>query len=144
MINIKITGADKVIHQLEELAKKSGKAVRDASIKGGFRIEADAKKNVAVDTGRLRASLTTNWTGSGMSRATIIDPSRETKGNDAVGQPSGGKTGFTVIVGTNVEYAPYIEYGTSKKGARPYLFPAFNKNQTRITKDIGEAVGELF
>lgn len=30
----------------------------------------------------------------------------------------------TMAVGTNVEYAPYIEYGTYKMKARPYLEPA--------------------
>lgn len=46
----------------------------------------------AVDTGRLRRSI---------------------EGDD------NGKD--TAYVGTNVEYAPYVEYGTSKMAARPYL-----------------------
>lgn len=46
----------------------------------------------AVDTGRLRRSI---------------------EGDD------NGKD--TAYVGTNVEYAPYVEYGTSRMAARPYL-----------------------
>lgn len=32
--------------------------------------------------------------------------------------------GKKVYVGTNVEYAPYVEMGTSKQTAQPYLRPA--------------------
>lgn len=47
-------------------------------------VEGDAKKRCPVDTGQLRASIT-----------------YEVEGN-------------TGVVGTNVEYAPYVEYGTGK------------------------------
>lgn len=30
----------------------------------------------------------------------------------------------TVYIGTNVEYAPYVEFGTKRVSARPYLKPA--------------------
>lgn len=30
----------------------------------------------------------------------------------------------TEVIGTNVEYAPYVEMGTSKQKAQPYLKPA--------------------
>lgn len=32
--------------------------------------------------------------------------------------------GDAAYIGTNVEYAPYVEMGTSKMAARPYLKPA--------------------
>lgn len=31
------------------------------------------------------------------------------------------------VVGTNVEYAAYVEFGTSQMEAQPYLFPAARK-----------------
>lgn len=31
------------------------------------------------------------------------------------------------IIGTNVEYAVYVHFGTSKQRAQPYLFPAAEK-----------------
>jgi len=54
----------------------------------GLRFEALAKKATPVDTGRLRASITTQEHGS------------------------------YATVGTNVEYASYVEYGTDKMEAR--------------------------
>ena len=35
-------------------------------------------------------------------------------------------------VGTNTEYAPFVEFGTYKMKAQPYLRPAFEKAKTRF------------
>lgn len=34
------------------------------------------------------------------------------------------EAGPVYLVGTNVEYSVYVEFGTSKMAAQPYLFPA--------------------
>lgn len=90
-----------------------------------------------VDTGRLRASITTNWTGSGMSRAKIKTPKKNTKPEDGIGQPGGNKKKFVVVVGTNVEYGVFQEYGARKISAHPYLRPALEKNKGRIKQLLG-------
>lgn len=61
-------------------------------------IEAEAKRLCPVRTGRLRASIHTG------------------KIRDRV-----------YFVGSNVEYAPFVEFGTRKMTARPYLRPAVRK-----------------
>lgn len=38
------------------------------------------------------------------------------------------KEGLTVIVGTNVEYAPYVELGTSKRSPITFLAPAIEEH----------------
>ena len=35
-------------------------------------------------------------------------------------------------VGTNTEYAPYVEFGTYKMKAQPYLRPAFDKVKNKF------------
>lgn len=60
----------------------------------------------AVDTGRLRASIV---------------PKVKTIGGEIVG-----------IVGTNVPYAPYLEFGTSRMAARPFLRRAFKTKGKQI------------
>lgn len=66
----------------------------------GLAAEGFAKKNLtknhSVDTGRLRNSVT---------HAINMDEQ-------------------AVYIGTNVEYAPYVELGTSRSKAKPYLVPA--------------------
>ena len=41
-------------------------------------------------------------------------------------------------VGTNVEYGPYVEQGTSKQGAQPYLRPAVDENIPQIKSIISD------
>ena len=57
-------------------------------------VQNEARRMAPVDTGRLRASITVKRTPDG------------------------------AVVGSNVEYAPYVEYGTSKMAAQPFLRPA--------------------
>lgn len=64
----------------------------------GLAAEGFAKRLCPVDTGRLRNSIT---------HATDKD---------------------SAYVGTNVEYAPYVELGTSRTRAQPYLRPAVENN----------------
>lgn len=67
-------------------------------LKAAIRVERMAKRLCPVDTGRLRASIT------------------HALESDA--------QGVLAIVGTDVHYAPYVEFGTSRMAAQPYLRPA--------------------
>lgn len=84
----------------KQIEQALNKAIAKALEEIGLRAESHAKKNLtasgAVDTGRLRSSVTHQIQTSTNS----------------------------VYIGTNVEYAPYVELGTSKMKARPYLRPA--------------------
>ncbi len=46
----------------------------------------------------------------------------------AQGTPLATPEKNTVYIGTNVEYAPYVEMGTSKMKAQPFLGPAIKNN----------------
>lgn len=81
-------------HAKEALAAMAEAKARALEIIGG-KAESYAKKLCPVDTGRLRNSIT----------HAQYDENTE-------------------VIGSNVEYAPYVELGTSRKGARPFLRPA--------------------
>lgn len=73
----------------------------------GAEVEGYAKEECPVDTGRLRNSIT--WT----------DKDEQSKPNTSGGEPAKASDyrrhkkpeESTVYIGTNVEYAPYVEYG---------------------------------
>ena len=102
-----------------EVISASDEAVEKALTMIGLQMEGYAKESLtsqgAVDTGRLRGSITfatETEHSSGQSPAEAGD-------YNTLGKPEK----CTVTVGTNVEYAPYIEFGTSKMADRPYLRP---------------------
>lgn len=117
--------------------------IREQLLTCGFLIEGSAKRYCPVQTGRLRASISTNWTGSGLGRRPGDRAIRTRSGMqqfyaDGVGEPPDeGPDIFTVAVGTNVFYAPFVEIGTVRCGATPFLRAAFYENLPRIKKVLG-------
>ena len=71
-------------------------------IKATARVETTAKELCPVDDGTLRSSITSTVHGD---------------------------IGY---VGTNVEYAKHVEFGTINQQAQPYLFPALEINREQI------------
>lgn len=80
----------------DEVVEALGIAMARALEAIGIQAEGYAKDLCPVDTGRLRNSIT------------------HTVDNDEK----------AAYIGTNVEYAPYVELGTSKQKAQPFLTPA--------------------
>lgn len=75
----------------------SGEVAKDLQ-RRALKVEGAAKRLCPVDTGRLRSSIT-----------------------NAIGHD---EQGLVAVIGTNVEYAAFVELGTSKMPAQPYLRPA--------------------
>lgn len=80
----------------------------------GLIAEGYAKDYCPVDTGRLRNSI-----------SHAVDESDN-----------------AVVIGTNVEYAAYVELGTSRMEARPYLEPAFLNHMDEYQQIINDALGD--
>lgn len=69
-----------------------------------YRIEADGKAGAAVDTGTLRSSIFTTITGDASSGT------------------------MTAEIGPSAEHGIYVERGTSKMDAQPFMQPAADRN----------------
>ena len=76
-------------------------------------IEEQAKNNVPVATGRLRASI----------KAEV--------------------SGLEANIGTDVEYAHFVHDGTYKMAARPFLFSAADEKLEGIEDRIADAIMRL-
>lgn len=85
-VKLQIIGLDKLRKKLQE--KNIAQPLNDGIKKATLLLEREVKKATVVDTGRLRASMTSQF-GAGFGQ-----------------------------VGTNVEYAPLIEFGSDRFSAR--------------------------
>lgn len=99
----------------DKYAKDTQSKIADVITKGVLSIERSAKGNCPVDTGNLRASI-----------------------NSSVEKGSDGVTGQ---VGTAVEYAQFVELGTKKQSAKPYLYPALKEHEQTIKTELAKALG---
>ena len=75
----------------------------------------------AVDTGLLRNSITFAIGGGPANATEYASDSGATTGAYEGEMPSDHGGDHTVYIGTNVYYAPYVEFGTRKMAARPFL-----------------------
>lgn len=137
-MSITIEGLENLTRKLDYLGGNSNAAIDKGLALGAEKIKADAKRECPADTGHLKASIVREKIPNGYA------------------------------VGTNVEYAPYVEYGTGTKGnpkvphtqrdkwtymdekgnyhtvhaqrPRPYLQKAFDANKQYVLSTVKKQV----
>ncbi len=110
---IRVVGIPQAIASLKKYQIKKKKDIKRELRRGAFQVADLAKDSVPVDTGRLRGSIT-------------IDDSDLVR--------------LQMRVGTNVLYGKWVEFGTRKMAARPFLFPAFFSKEGEIIRRIGNVL----
>lgn len=96
----------------DEFLKALPEQIEQALTAIGLTAESYAKRDCPVDTGRLRNSIT---------NAVRTDEK-------------------AVYIGTNVEYAAFVELGTSRMKARPYLKPAATEHTAEYKRLAEQAL----
>lgn len=124
--------------------KRFDKAVKKALRLVGGQAERAAKELIAdmgaVDTGFLRNSITFAIAGNPPSTSEYKDDKGNKEGVYAGVAPSeDGDNEYSVYIGTNVYYAPYVEYGTRKMEARPFLSQSIQSNHHNFERLFREA-----
>ena len=130
-IKINVKNLDKVLSQLSRLNKELEKPFQEVVKGGGQLIRAEAVKSIQ----------------SGAKSGIVYEkynPRREHRAS-APGQAPASDTGNLVSkiivrqksqdvtsVESNANYSAFLEYGTSKMEARPFMLPAFEKSKKPI------------
>ena len=136
-MKIELKGIEQFKRELNKVKSNITREIERTTSASLLRIQSDAKRKAAVDTGRLRAAIHHRQQG----------------------------TDGEVAVYDSVHYAPYIEFGTGNlvsvpdelkeiamefKGrgvgqvnlpARPFLYPAFVKEQPVYIRNIKNVLG---
>ena len=84
-------------------------------LKFGLRVENNAKRIVPVDTGRLRSSIYAEMINENL-----------------------------LFVGSNVQYAEYVEYGTIHMMPKPYLRPAIFIAEQNFEPEVSKELANAF
>ena len=98
----------KLARDLHSAAGRVGRDMANVIRKGAADIQRDAKILAPVDTGNLRNSISTTITGDGRTNR------------------------MSAEIGPTANYGIYLEFGTSKMRAQPYLFPATDRHEPAI------------
>jgi HK97 gp10 family phage protein len=118
MASSQVKGIDELTRKLAALAKKATPQQLEAALRSGaLLIEGDAKRLAPYLTGTLRRSIHT--------------------------ETSSDRGGAQARVGTNVEYAPHLEFGTRRQRPQPYLRPAFDGAKNRVRQEVADALKDM-
>ena len=110
-IEIKIEdNSDKILAELERKLPEIMNGVGNELYKSIYNVMTEDK---VVDTGRLRGSISYST-----SQKDYKNPTLANKGNDFI---TGNKEVNSVVYGSNVEYASYVNSGTSRQRARKFV-----------------------
>lgn len=106
---------DDLADQFRALGGQLSAELKSAADDIGVRLRSTAQRIAPVDTTRLRDSI-----------EHVVEQLAEHR--------------LQVVVGTNVEYAPYQEMGTAMMEAQPYLRPALEAEKNYIVDRVETAV----
>lgn len=119
-MSTEVKGLEDLIAKLNALpAKLEKKVIRAAVRKGANIIRDKARSYVPVDTGDLKKSITVS--GAKYKKGTIAL---------AIKPRNNKKKGVTVF------YGRFIEYGTSKMAAKPYMRPAYDEAEKEVLDTV--------
>ena len=126
-MEIEIVGLRELEDKLSRLDEKLKQALEEALEEIAEKIRDDAKDLAPVDTGSLRESIRV-----------------EKEGDLQVSVIAGGGGVINPRTGREVDYAGYVEFGTSRMSPQPYMQPALEKNRDEILRIIERKVLEVF
>jgi len=98
------------------VAQALDNAMQDAMQATALEAKAEAQALAPVDTGLLKSSVFADVNASG------------------------GAGRRTLVVGANAPYAVYVELGTSRMAAQPFLRPTLDKIAPKLTANLRAAI----
>lgn len=124
--------------RLNALIRKIPGNVATAVGATAFAIQRQAQINAPVDTGALRNSIYTRIGNRPDGYSAMAAEVTSLKPDAVLGQLPEPENATTAYVGPSVEYGVYVELGTSKRGAKPYLGPAVEAVAASLAEKFGD------
>lgn len=110
--NARVEGLAEFIQFAEQLEREVENEAKEVIKEATLKTERDAKLLAPVDTGYMRNSIQSTFEEGGL------------KG----------------IVTANAEYSIFLEFGTSRQPAQPFLFPSFNSNLQKFLSNFSKII----
>lgn len=145
-MHLTLSGDDKIVRKLRAMSEAAkGEMLERGLIAAALLVVNDAKRNAPYLSGTLRRSL---HIGGHTDLSPDFEPIREVAdlipGATPTLPPPRKLPGYvTVYVGTNLEYARWVEFGTTRMAAQPFLRPAIDENRSRVEEEFMAAVADL-
>lgn len=138
-VQAKISGADAIKKRLAALGPATTRAIWPVVVDGALRIQGDAVRSIMDQKG---FEVVTRYRPR---REVVVSPPGEAPNSDTGRLAKSitvdlNKSDLTARVYTNLEYAPWLEFGTRDMAARPFMGPAFRRQKGSILEEIEQAL----
>ena len=139
-ISIKVSGLEKALEVLRKAETELQEPIKD-TLKGGAQlIRGEAIKSIQSGSKTGRTYKRYNPTRTHKASAPGEAPASDT--GNLVSNIMVQEKGDSIEVQSNAEYSKFLEYGTSKMEARPFLFPAYEMSREKIVQAIFKKVSQ--
>lgn len=154
---IKVT-VSKNLGPLEDLSKALRERLQRSVARTAFKIEGDAKIDCPVLTGALRASIYTvtadesgrslaiaeaerlYWAGKDRNQQSDVE--RLEASYIAPESALKNTNGLSALVSVGMSYGIYVEYGTNRTIAQPFMAPAAEKGKAYFEEQVKNSINE--
>jgi len=126
MIKVKVDGVEEVLANLNNISERARRNIQNELITAAAHVMNGARKRCPVDTGTLRNSIAVNKVSDFEVEVGTYLPETPPP---------------TLNVESYMPYAAFVEYGTKKMKAQPFLFPAYEEEKPKFLKRLKRIVG---
>lgn len=132
-VTVKVEGLRELGDRMKGLSEAmNNRIARAATAAGAVVIRDAAKQKVAVDTGNLKKNVIVKRLPKGESPFTSEHIVTVRQGKLTKKQKAAGLE--------DAFYGRFVEYGTAKMPARPYMRPAFDQNKEKAVQAIKDRI----
>ena len=133
-ISIQVKGLQKALDALKRAERSLEQPIMD-TLKGGAQlIRGEAIKS--IQTGSKTGRLYKRYNPTRTHRASAPGEAPASDTGNLVSNIMVENKQDSVEVQSKAEYSKFLEYGTSKMEARPYMFPAYEKSKEKIIQAV--------
>jgi HK97 gp10 family phage protein len=141
--SVTIEGLDRIGRASQRVRDEIAKEINKAVFLSGKKVEGDAKRSIlsGQKSGRIYTRRTVAHQASAPGEAPASDTGRLV---NSINTERSGPGEAKVIAGRGIaRYAALLEFGTRLMAARPFFFPAFEKNREWIRERLSKAVRDV-
>ena len=142
-MSVQIEGTEEVQRNLAALAAKYGQATTDAAIAGGNLVRSTAMKSIRSQSSGREVTRTREGGGQYRHIAASAGHAPNTDTGRLVSSIQVDVRQNDVFVGSTLEYAAPLEFGTTRMQPRPWLNPALEQNRRTIERLFRQGVDRV-
>ncbi len=135
-----VTGVKQLEKNMAKMADRYGKAVADTLVNSGQMVRSTAIRSIQTKSNGEMSTRYRLGGGSYQHLASAPNSAPNTDTGALVRSVAVEIQEGDVYVGSGLQYAPHLEFGTKNMTQRPWLNPALEQNRRRISKDIRDAI----